>query len=142
AFELADSMARLLPVRLMADTTGGRTGSGSVHLQVDQRESAILEHLRKDGASFFGPLHEAAGGGYPGETVNALWSLTWQGLITNDTFQALRAFTQSRAPSRRRQRRPVAQAFRSRRSAPPSAEGRWVLVGPHVERPFQGRGPD
>src|SRR5207247_298665 len=92
----------------------------------DPRENAILEHLHKNGASFFGPLHEAAGGGYPAETVNALWSLTWQGLITNDTFQALRAFTESRAP-RRRHRKPVAQVFRSRRSAPPSAEGRWVL---------------
>src|SRR6185503_14253031 len=105
----------------------------SVRLQADRpdhdpRESAILDHLAKNGASFFGPLHDAAGGGYPAETVNALWSLTWQGLVTNDTFQALRAFTQSRAPSRRRLRKPVEHAFRSRRSAPPSAEGRWVLL--------------
>src|SRR5206468_2914331 len=37
------------------------------------RERAILEILAERGASFFGPLHEAAGGGYPGETVDALW---------------------------------------------------------------------
>jgi len=135
ALYLADSMKKLLPVRLKADTTE------------DSRERAILDHLREHGASFFGPIHDAAGGGYPAETVNALWTLTWQGLITNDTFQALRAFTQARAP-RRRQRKPGAQAFRSRRSAPPSAEGRWGLVGgperaapqkADVGRPFQGR---
>jgi ATP-dependent Lhr-like helicase len=132
ALYLADNASRLLPVRLEPDAT---KGAGSVQLQPDVREAAILNHLHDHGASFFGPLHDAAGGGYPAETVNALWTLAWQGVITNDTFQALRAFTQTRAP-RRRQRKPVAQAFRSRRSAPPSAEGRWVLV----ERPFQGRG--
>ena len=41
------------------------------------------------GASFFAALHEAAGGGYPGETVDALWDLVWKGVITNDTFHAL-----------------------------------------------------
>ena len=50
-----------------------------------------------EGASFFGPLHEAVGGGYPAETVNALWALAWKGLVTNDTFQVVRAFTQSSA---------------------------------------------
>ena len=49
------------------------------------------------GASFFGPLHDAVGGGYPAETVDALWNLVWQGLVTNDTFHALRAFTRARA---------------------------------------------
>jgi ATP-dependent Lhr-like helicase len=114
ALYLAENVARLVPVRLKPDST-------------DARERAILAHLRAHGASFFGPLHEAAGGGYPAETVNALWSLVWQGLITNDTFHALRAFTETRA-ARRRQRRPAAQIFRSRRSAPPSTEGRWTLV--------------
>ena len=143
ALYLADNAARLLPVRLTPDAT------------YDSRDRAILDHLREHGASFFGPVHDAAGGGYPAETVNALWSLAWQGVITNDTFHALRAFTQAKTP-RRRQRRPAAQAFRSRRSAPPSAEGRWTLVcrgperaalhpsgpevgGRHVARPFQGR---
>ncbi len=66
-----------------------------------------------------------AGGGYPGETVDALWDLVWKGIITNDTFHALRAFTQ---PPERRQRKPVRRSFRSRRVAPPSAEGRWSLI--------------
>jgi len=118
ALYLADHLTKLLPpdvtkVRLKPDR--------------DAREAAILDGLRSRGASFFGPLHDAVGGGYPGETVDALWNLVWQGLVTNDTFQALRAFTRVHAPRRRTKRREPA-AFRSRRLAPPSAEGRWSLV--------------
>ena len=92
------------------------------------RERAIVDHLASHGASFFAPLHEAAGSGYPGETVDALWDLVWKGVITNDTFHALRAFTR---PSEKRHRRPAARrSFRSRRVSPPSAEGRWSLVIP------------
>jgi ATP-dependent helicase Lhr and Lhr-like helicase len=90
------------------------------------REHAIVERLEAAGASFFTPLHEAAGGGYPGETVDALWNLVWRGLVTNDTFHALRAFT--RPPERRARKPPGSRSFRSRRVAPPSAEGRWSLV--------------
>jgi ATP-dependent Lhr-like helicase len=91
------------------------------------REQLIAEHLQRHGASFFSAIHDAAGGGYPGETVDVLWDLVWKGVITNDTFHALRAFT--RPPERRRQK-PAApgRPFRSRRVAPPSAEGRWSLV--------------
>ncbi len=137
ALYLADQLPKLLSphVRLKPDAT--KAGD------VDPRESAILEHLRAHGASFFAPLHEAAGGGYPADMVSALWSLVWRGLITNDTFHVLRAFTQTRAP-RRRARRHEAAPFRSRRSAPPSAEGRWALVGIDVAPGFQpgDRGPE
>jgi len=127
ALYLAGNAPRLLPVRVKPDTPRPATMTAAGTSPLGDREQAILAHLREHGASFFGPLHDAAGGGYPAESVAALWMLAWQGLITNDTFQALRAFTEARAP-RRRQRRPVAQVFRSRRSAPPSAEGRWVIA--------------
>src|SRR4029450_2504399 len=78
--------------------------------------------------SFFGHLHEAVGGGYPAETVSALWTLAWSGLVTNDTFQVVRAFTQSVPPTRRNRRRLEALPFRSRRLVPASAQGRWTLV--------------
>ena len=121
ALYLADHLSRLLPpdVRLKPDAT---KNDGD-----DPRETAVLEFLRAHGASFFGPLHEAAGGGYPNDTVAALWNLVWNGSVTNDTFHALRAFTQAHAP-RRRQRKTQPTAFRSRRLAPPSAEGRWTLI--------------
>jgi ATP-dependent Lhr-like helicase len=92
------------------------------------RAQQIVAHLAENGASFFADLHQAAGDGYPGETVDTLWDLVWKGVITNDTFHALRAFT--RPPQRQRRRggtMPV-RSFRSRRLAPPSAEGRWSLV--------------
>jgi ATP-dependent Lhr-like helicase len=116
ALYLADHMPLLLPPNVSREANAE-----------DDRATMILEFLRSRGASFFGPLHEASGGGYPAETVNALWNLAWQGLVTNDTFHALRAFT--RAPTRRRKHKAVdAPAFRSRRLAPPSAEGRWSIV--------------
>ena len=89
------------------------------------REARILARLHKSGASFFGPLHEAAGGGFPQETVDALWSLVWSGLVTNDTLHPLRAYVASPARSRREAR---AERFRSRRLVPASAEGRWAAV--------------
>jgi ATP-dependent Lhr-like helicase len=94
--------------------------------EMSARERAIVEHLRDSGASFFAAVHEAAGGGYPGETIDAIWDLVWKGWLTNDTFHALRAFTR---PPERRQRRPAgSRSFRSRRAAPPTGEGRWSLV--------------
>ncbi len=94
---------------------------------LEPRELAIAGHLREHGASFFAAIHDAAGAGYPGDTVGAIWNLVWRGAITNDTFHALRALTR---PQERRARKPATgRAFRSRRLAPPSAEGRWSLVG-------------
>ena len=98
-------------------------GGGSVRLQPDPSEKAVIEYLRSRGASFFGPLHEAVGGGYPAETVGALWSLVWQGVVTNDTFHAMRAFTRESAASKR-PRRAAPKMLRSRRLTLPSAEGR------------------
>ena len=92
------------------------------------REARIVEALRASGASFFTAVHDDSGGGFAGDTVHALWSLVWRGLVTNDTFTALRAFT---APPERRDRRAMrrqSRPFRSRRTTPPAAEGRWTLV--------------
>jgi ATP-dependent helicase Lhr and Lhr-like helicase len=104
----------------------------------DGREAAIVEALASGGASFFGPLHQATGGGFPRETVDALWNLVWRGLVTNDTFQSLRAFTRTAAPPHRRLRADRAAPFRSRRLAPHSAEGRWSLV---PRSPVEGETP-
>jgi ATP-dependent Lhr-like helicase len=100
--------------------------------ELSPRERQIVAHLTANGASFFGDLHHAAGDGYPGETVDALWDLVWKGLITNDTFHALRAFTRPPQRHRRRGGSAPARPFRSRRLAPPSAEGRWSLVSSRV----------
>lgn len=100
---------------------------------LNDREQAIVAHLRSHGASFFASIHDIAGGGYPGETVDALWDLVWKGIITNDTFHALRAYVR---PPERRSRKPARTgSFRSRRLAPPSAEGRWSLLADRVPAP-------
>jgi ATP-dependent Lhr-like helicase len=91
---------------------------------LDVREQAILAALDARGALFFAPLHEAAGGGFPQDTVDALWTLVWRGLVTNDTLQPLRAHVGHAT----RERRGAARPFRSRRVAPPTAEGRWARL--------------
>jgi ATP-dependent Lhr-like helicase len=137
ALYLADHLPRLLaPDTPRVDESRPTSHSRAPETTADPlsaRESAIIDILRTRGASFFGPLHEAVGAGYPAETVDALWNLVWHGLVTNDTMQALRAFTHSRATSRHRQKRTGTIPFRSRRLAPPSAEGRWSLVPRETE---------
>jgi len=89
-----------------------------------------LEHR---GASFYRDLLAAAvtvardeGRPVPGQrdVLDALWSLVWAGLVTNDTFAPLRALRWGRrSATAERPYRGVA------RSGPPEAAGRWSLVG-------------
>jgi ATP-dependent helicase Lhr and Lhr-like helicase len=118
ALFLADKLRVLLPPRIESPTEN----------PMSPRELAVLEQLARSGAAFFAQLHDALGGGYPGETLDALWSLVWRGLVTNDTMHALRAYVARPATSRQPKRQHNLPAFRSRRTTPPSAQGRWSLV--------------
>ncbi|MGH7338151.1 MAG: Lhr family helicase, partial [Myxococcota bacterium] len=111
ALYLTDHIARLRAPRPSPEATG--------------RESEVLDHLVAHGASFFGAIHAGVGGGFPNETVEALWALAWKGLITNDTLHPLRAYLR---PEDKRTRRTRGTPFRSRRLVPPTAEGRWSVV--------------
>ena len=109
---------------------------------LSEREEKLLAVLESSGASFFDALHLAAGGGYPGESIDALWSLVWRGLVTNDSLHALRAYIarpeNARTPRRLHTGVPADRSspagwktgavFRSRRTTPPTAQGRWSLV--------------
>ena len=121
---LAEKLPMLWTPRLNAET------------DLEERPKAIIEYLRSHGASFFQPLHDAIGGGYPGETLNALWSLVWRGLLVNDAFYALRAYCERTTVTdrkRRNGRQNQAQAgFRSRRTTPPAGQGRWSLNAPAI----------
>ena len=119
ALFLADHLGRLWISR---QPPAGRTPG---------RERAIVDHLEHYGASFFAALHDAAGGGYPAETLHAIWNLVWDGLLTNDTLHALRAFI---APAAKRDRKAARAGlqFRSRRTTPAAAEGRWTLVSSRI----------
>jgi ATP-dependent Lhr-like helicase len=122
ALYLADRLRTLLPP--LRQNALART-------EPTAREQAVLDQLTRGGAMFFAQLHEALGGGYPGETLDALWTLVWRGVVTNDTFHALRAYTTrtaGRQPKRAHSGGAQAAAFRSRRTTPPSAQGRWTLV--------------
>jgi ATP-dependent helicase Lhr and Lhr-like helicase len=80
-------------------------------------ERALLAALEAQGASFFAQLAPALPDKTSAEVLAALWELAWAGLVTNDTFQPLRARA---APKRLRggARNLVAQAA-----------GRWSTVG-------------
>ena len=80
ALYLTDHLARLLAAVARRDAE--RQGTRA------RRARTVCSEL---GASFFAPLHAALGGGFPQETVDALWALVWKGLVTNDTLHALRA---------------------------------------------------
>ena len=96
-----------------------------------EREEKIILYLRAKGASFFQELHDGTGGGYPGETLEAVWNLVWRGLLNNDALHALRAYCE-RTASNTRNAKPARRVhqqtgFRSRRTTPPTAQGRWSL---------------
>jgi ATP-dependent Lhr-like helicase len=116
ALYLADKVPLLLTARALTEP-------------LTEREEKLLEVLEATGASFFDPLHQAVGAGYPGETIDALWSLVWRGLVTNDSLHALRAYI-LRPDSARTARRShqTGAVFRSRRTTPPNAQGRWALL--------------
>jgi ATP-dependent helicase Lhr and Lhr-like helicase len=117
---LAEKLALLWPPRTTSIDSG-----------LDQRSSTIIDYLHSNGASFFQPLHDGTGGGFPGETLDALWSLVWRGLLMNDALHALRAYCErpsdSRRASKSQRRSHVQTGFRSRRTIPPTAQGRWSL---------------
>jgi ATP-dependent helicase Lhr and Lhr-like helicase len=137
ALFLTDHAAVLRAPRLGNPTRGlGGEASGSDVGGDSAKAALIVEYLGAHGASFFSALHQGIGGGFPQETVDALWTLVWSGTVTNDTLHPLRAYTRT-ADVRRRSRRPEGSqvVFRSRRLVPPTAEGRWSLVSPPAAPP-------
>ncbi len=119
ALYLADKLPLLLQQRAIAEP-------------LTEREEKILAVLDSAGASFFDPLHQAIGGGYPGETIDALWGLVWRGLVTNDSLHALRAYIARPESTRNNARRSQSAVFRSRRTTPPNAQGRWSTLSPRA----------
>jgi ATP-dependent Lhr-like helicase len=121
ALYLSDRLQALWPLGGPAALSAEETAAPTY-----EREQAILAYLKTHGASFFPQIHEATGGGYPGETLDSLWNLVWRGLLTNDALHALRAYTERTAakPARRVHNQ---AGFRSRRTTPPTAQGRWSL---------------
>jgi ATP-dependent Lhr-like helicase len=128
ALYLTQSMALLLPPQQLRP-----------EYKASGRAQEITTVLRERGAIFFPALHQAVGGGFPGETKDALWELVWAGLVTNDTFHPLRHFLN---PEKDRDKRigvdgragspDFLRRFRERYSGP--SEGRWSLVHARTEQ--------
>jgi ATP-dependent Lhr-like helicase len=125
---LAEKLPELWPV---GQGTGNREQGTESYVGAAEKEAAILTYLKSHGASFFADIHDALGGGYPGETLDALWNLVWRGQLRNDGLAALRAYCSRPSQSTGRQPKRVHQqggsGFRSRRTTPPTAQGRWSL---------------
>jgi ATP-dependent Lhr-like helicase len=104
-----------------------------------ERAEKIAEFLARQGASFFSEIHNGCGGGFPGDTIEALWQLVWSGRITNDTFYPLRKLVQPDDRKRKHEtfddERPGSPGYlrrlRSRTSAG-QAHGRWSLIGQRI----------
>ena len=128
AIYLTENLSQLLPIAAQTEN------------QLSEKAQAILVALSQGGARFFADLHAAAGGGYPGDTVDALWELVWAGLVTNDTFHPLRNFLRPKSDKAARRAgldgRPGSpdflKRFRSRTGAAAPAQGRWTLVQARV----------
>jgi ATP-dependent Lhr-like helicase len=122
ALFLAESLGKLLPP--------------DAEVELSERARRILDALATHGANFFPALHHAAGGGYPGDTQEALWELVWAGRITNDTFQPVRSLVEERderhARRELRQGPPGSPEFLRRLRAHSEhgalGQGRWSLV--------------
>jgi ATP-dependent Lhr-like helicase len=107
------------------------------------RAQRIAAALRDIGASFFTPLHQAAGGGFPGDSQAALWELVWAGIVTNDTLHPLRNLLYAKDAERgRRELRDgppgspdFLRRFRARTGGSHAAEGRWSLIAQRCAAP-------
>jgi ATP-dependent Lhr-like helicase len=100
-----------------------------LHPPAEATSSPVIDYLQTHGASFFAQI-QAAIGGFANDLVDAMWDLVWKGLLTNDTFHALRAYTRPKSAPRR-------TGFRSRRVALPSTQGRWSLIPPPAGTPTE-----
>ncbi|MFB8388234.1 ATP-dependent helicase [Microbacterium sp. NPDC055910] len=101
-------------------------------------EDQLLHALSGGGAYFAGQLTQRTGAANEQSVIDALWSLTWAGRITNDTFSPVRTLLGGGAQTHRVARRaPRARLYRGAASRtlatsvpprPPALGGRWSLL--------------
>ena len=103
-------------------------------------EQRLLDHLASGGAYFAAQLAAMTDAGSEQSVVDALWTLTWTGRVTNDTFAPVRSLLGGGSQAHRAVRRtPRARMFRGTPVAgvrtaaaspprPPLVGGRWSLL--------------
>ncbi|MGA9392285.1 MAG: crosslink repair DNA glycosylase YcaQ family protein [Candidatus Sulfotelmatobacter sp.] len=133
ALYLGESLPLLLPPQELRNEAAS----------FSERAVKVKDFLANSGASFFAAIHAATGGGFPGETRDALWELVWSGEITNDTFHPLRDLLRSTESKREKSAAfagvpPGSPEFlrRLRSRAGEPAQGRWSLIRRHLDVPI------
>ena len=106
----------------------------------DAFEQSLLDALAAGGAYFAGQLAGMVGAENEQSVIEALWSLTWAGRITNDTFAPVRTLLGGGKQAHRVARRtprtrmfrgtPLAATGRTAPQRPPLVGGRWSLLPP------------
>jgi ATP-dependent Lhr-like helicase len=126
----------LLRLPEAAAVTGPNVPQQTPH---SERAEKVVEFLARQGASFFSEIHNSCGGGFPGDTVDALWQLVWAGRITNDTFYPLRQLLRPDDRKRKHEafddERPGSPGYLRRlrsRTSTGQAQGRWSLIGQRI----------
>lgn len=108
-------------------------------IAVDSLEARILQSLRIGGAYFAAQLKEMTTAENEQSVLEALWSLTWSGHVTNDTFAPIRSLLAGGSQAHKVKRKaPRARTYRGMsltRTAPrpTSIGGRWSLL-PETEK--------
>jgi len=95
----------------------------------------LRDLLGSRGALFFSDLVGSTGA-FPGDVLEALWSLVWAGEVSNDSLAPLRSRSggEARGGRARGAGRSARRGGRTRRLGPPGSEGRWSLL-PGVAEP-------
>ena len=107
-------------------------------IAADSLEARVLDALSAGGAYFASQLRDMAGAENEQSVLEALWSLTWSGRVTNDTFAPIRSLLAGGSQAHRVTRRaPRTRAYRGMSPArstprPASVGGRWSLL-PTIE---------
>ncbi|MCT1365430.1 MULTISPECIES: ATP-dependent helicase [unclassified Microbacterium] len=107
-------------------------------IAAESLEARLLAALAAGGAYFAAQLKEMTGADNEQSVLEALWSLTWSGHVTNDTFAPIRSLLTGGSQAHKVKRRaPRARTYRGMsltRTAPrpTSIGGRWSLL-PEVE---------
>lgn len=108
----------------------------------DAFDADVLNALADGGGWFFRDVADRVGSQDDAALEQALWSLVWRGLITNDSWSGLRARIGG-GPRRARPQQRRSRVVLPRRSGPVTAAGRWSLLPTSdvgVERSAQALG--
>ncbi|MFG6402147.1 DEAD/DEAH box helicase [Microbacterium sp. P04] len=119
-----------------ADAIGLTLAPPDDDLAADSLEARIVEALAGGGAYFAAQLRQATGADNEQSVIDALWSLTWSGRVTNDTFGPVRSLVGGGGQAHRVARKaPRARLYRGASvprvaspPRPPALGGRWSLL--------------